>query len=112
MMSGVDEWGKDPAVRAMRKMFKSMEDSQGEFFSRLGINGYDPHIRFWREKALVLFEKTISRANRAGMSINEKTASDIYIHCLAHIMKAQGIVISETYLPEPIGIEGLLKESF
>jgi len=112
LMSGVDEWGKDPAIKAMRKVFKSMEDAQGVFFSRLEINSYDPHIRLWREKALVLFEKTLSRANKAGMSINDKTASDIYIHCLARIMKAQGIVIPETYLPEPSGIEGLLKEEF
>jgi hypothetical protein len=110
-MSGVDEWGKDPAVRVMRKMFKEMEDAQGIFFSRLGTGHYDPRIRHWREKALLLFERAFSHANRAGMLINEKTASEIYLHCLARIMRTEGVAIQEEFLSGVIDIEEILKEA-
>ena len=109
-MNGTDEWSRDPAVRAMRKIFKAMDDAQRALFGHMGIHKYDPRIRPWREKALVLFERAFSHANRAGMSVNEKTASDIYIHCLAHLMRAYGVEISDTDLPDRAGIENVLKE--
>lgn len=110
MMTVVDEWGRDPAVKAMRKIFKVMDDAQRELFTRMEIHRYDPRIRPWREKALVLFERAFSHANRAGMSVNEKTASDIYIYCLTHLMRASGVEISDTNLPDRAGIENVLKE--
>jgi len=94
-MENADEWGRDPAVRAMRKVFRGMEDAQGEFFSRMGIHRYDPRIRLWREKALVLFEGEISPANNSGLTVNEEIASNIYVKCLARVMKAQGMEIPD-----------------
>jgi hypothetical protein len=110
-MSDMDDWGKDPAVRAMRKVFKEMEDSQGIFFRRLGIGHYDTRIRHWRETALVQFERAFSHASRAGVLTNEKTASEIYLHCLARIMRSEGIDIQDAFLPDSIGIEEILKEA-
>jgi hypothetical protein len=110
-MSDIDEWGKDPAVRAMRKVFKEMEDAQGEFFSRMGIGNYDPRLRHWREKALALFEKAFSFANRSGMQINEKIASEIYLHCLAQIMRVEGVDILDDFLSGRLDIEAILKEA-
>lgn len=109
-MNDIDEWGRDPAVRSMRKVFKGMEDAQREFFDRIGIHNYDPRIRSWREKALALFEKAFSRANNAGLIISENTASNIYLHCLAHVMGNQGMELAENFLPKPTGIEDILKE--
>ncbi|MBN1625310.1 MAG: hypothetical protein JW944_02200 [Deltaproteobacteria bacterium] len=97
-MNNADEWGRDPAVRAMRKIFKGMEDAQGEFFSRMGIHRYDPRIRLWREKALALFEDASSRANNNGSVIGENAASKIYLHCIARAMKSQGIEIPDEVL--------------
>jgi hypothetical protein len=111
LMSGADEWGKDPAVRAMRKVFREMEDAQGEFFSRMGIGDYDPRIRPWREKGLVLFERAFSYANRAGVLPNEKAASEIYLHCLARIMRSEGVSIHKEFLPGVIDIEEIFKEA-
>jgi hypothetical protein len=109
-MSEVDEWGKDPAVRAMRKVFKAMEDAQGEFFGRMGIGNCDRRIRNWREKALVLFERIFSNTRRPGVLSNEKVVSEIYLYCLARIMRSEGINIPETSLPETMGIEEIIKE--
>lgn len=110
-MSGVDEWGKDPAVRAMRNVFKAMEDAQGEFFSRLGVGNYDPRIRSWRENALVLFERAFSYAGRSGMLTNEKVVSEIYLHCLAHTMRSEGVSIQKEFLSGEIDIEEIFKEA-
>jgi hypothetical protein len=109
-MSGMDEWDNDPTVRAMRMVFKEIEDAQERFFSRMEINSYDQRIRHWRETALIIFERAVSYANRVGILINEKTASDIYLHCLARIMRSDGIDILEAFLPKPKGLEGILKE--
>lgn len=110
MMTGVDEWGRDPAVRTMRKVFKAMEDSQRELFDSMGIYYYDPRIRLWREMALHLSEKAFSFTGREGFFMNENTASNMYLHCLAHVMTDQGIDVPGSYLPEPTGIEDVLKE--
>jgi hypothetical protein len=101
-MAIIDEWGKDPAVKTMRKIFRAVDDAQREFFDHLEISRYDPRIRPWRERALVLFEKTFFKARRAGVTVNEEVASNIYLNCLAKVMMAQGIEIPETYLPDPI----------
>lgn len=97
-MKNADEWGRDPAVRAMRKVFKGMENAQGELFSRMGIHRYDPRIRLWREKALALFEDAFSRANNNGLIVSENTSSNIYLQCLARVMKAQGMEIPDEEL--------------
>ena len=109
-MAGTDEWGMDPTVSAMRKIFRAMDDSQREFFNRMEIHRYDPRIRPWREKALVLFEKAFSHAGRAGVSFNEDTASIIYLHCLAEVMRAQGIDVPYINLSDKAGVEDVLKE--
>lgn len=111
-MSSEDEWGKDPAVRAMRKVFREIEASQREFFKCMKIHKYDARIRVWREKALALFEKAFYRTDSTGLIINEKNASIIYLNCLAHVMMAQGIKIPETCLPEPTDDENFLQERF
>jgi hypothetical protein len=109
-MSGSDEWGKDPAVRAMRKVFKEMEAVQDEFFIRMGIGNFDPSLRHWREKALVLFERAFSYANRSGVVINEKIASEIYLYCLARVMRAEGVDVQDDFLPGKKDIERILME--
>jgi hypothetical protein len=109
-MSGVDEWGKDPAVRAMRNVFREMEDAQSEFFCRMGTGNYDPRVRHWREKALILFEKAFSYASRLGKQIDEKIASEIYIYCLARVMMAEGVDVQDDFLPGKKDIEKILME--
>lgn len=111
-MRSEDEWGKDPTVMAMRKVFREIEASQGDFFGCMKINKYDTRIRAWREKSLALFERAFYRTDNTGLIINEKNASIIYLNCLAHVMRAQGINIPEACLPEATGDENFLEERF
>jgi hypothetical protein len=111
-MTDVDQWGNDPSVQNMRKVFKGMEKAQHELLKRLDIIPYDLRIRRWRGKALALFERTWGASNRMGVTMNEHTAPAIYIHCLAKIMGSEGINIPAGILPEAENVERIFKEVF
>jgi len=111
-MVNMDEWGRDPSVRAMRKVFKAMEKSLGEILERLDIAPYDQRIRGWLEKALANFEKSWVVANQMGIIMNEKIAPLVYIHCLAKVIGSDGIDIPEDLLPEEKATERLIHEVF
>ena len=111
-MVNMDEWARDPSVMAMRKVFKAMETSLGEILKRLDIAPYDPRIRGWLEKALATFEKSWVVANQMGITMDEKIAPLVYIHCLATVIGSEGIDIPEDLLPEDKAAERLIHEVF
>jgi len=111
-MTDIDEWGKDPSVQIMRKVFKGMENAQHELLKRLDITPYDLRIRRWRDQALALFERACGVANRMGITIDEHTASVVYVHCLAKVMGAERINILSGILPEAKSVERIFKEVF
>jgi hypothetical protein len=111
-MTDIDEWGRDPSVQIMRKVFKEMEKAQHDLFKRLDITPYDLRIRRWRERALGLFERAWGIANRMGIIIDEHTASLVYVHCLAKVMSAERIKIPAGILPEAKSVERIFKEVF
>src|SRR4030042_7011841 len=111
-MTDLDEWGKDPSVQMMRRVFKGMENAQHELLKRLNITPYDLRIRRWREQALALFEGAWAVANRMGITMDEHTASAVYVHCLAKIIVAERINIPSGILPEVKGVERIFKEVF
>jgi putative tricarboxylic transport membrane protein len=64
-----DEWGRDPSVRAMRRVFAAMEKAQKEFINTLGFSPFDPRMRQWRERALAAFDASWARSGRAGAAL-------------------------------------------
>ena len=108
----MDDWGKDPAVQGMRKVFKGMEKSLEEILERLAISPYDHRIRGWLEKALAKFEQSWSLAPQMGISMNEEKAPAVYAHCLAKVMGAEGVEIPEGTLPEKKQTQKLIDEVF
>jgi hypothetical protein len=111
-MTDMDQWGMDPSVQIMRKVFKGMEKAQHELLKRLDIIPYDLRIRRWREQALALFERTWGIANRMGITMNEHMAPAIYVHCLGKIMGSEGINIPPGILPEVENVEKIFKDVF
>lgn len=111
-MTDMDEWGRDPSVQFMRKVFKEMEKAQHDLLKRLDIIPHDLRIRRWREQALAFFESAWGVANRTGINMDEHTASLVYVHCLAKIMGAERINIPVGILPETRSLERILKEVF
>lgn len=65
----MDEWGKDPAVQALRKVFNGMEKSLVQIIEGLAISPYDHRIRGWLETALPKFEKAWHLAHQTDMNL-------------------------------------------
>ena len=48
----MDEWGRDPSIKAMRRVFRAMEKSLDDLLEQLDISPFDHRIRSWLEQAL------------------------------------------------------------
>jgi hypothetical protein len=108
----MDEWGRDPSVQAMRKVFKGMEESLEDILGKLDISLYDHRIRGWLEKALEKFERARGVANQTGIIMNEQIAPVVYAHCLVKIIASEGIEIREGILAADKESERLIHEVF
>ena len=97
--TGPDEWGRDPTVRAMRRVFAAMEKEQKEFINNLGLSPLDPRMRRWRERALAAFEASWARSASAGVELGEGEAGALYVHCLGKIMTREGVDVPAETLP-------------
>jgi hypothetical protein len=104
-----DEWGHDPSVQSMRRVFSSMEEAQWEFLLCLKISVLDRRLRRSREQALELFERTWPKAARRGM-MGEEAAARLYLHCLAQSLRLAGVEVPEELLPRDEKIIHLLKK--
>lgn len=109
-MTGNDDWGRDPTVQMMRRVFHEMEKAQSNLLSLLGISELDQRLRNWRGPARILFEKAWVEARRMGMSITEERAGSIYLHCLASRMERDGVDIPEGTLPDDPDIEEAVRK--
>ena len=109
-MSFGDEWGQDPSVQSMRRVFSFMEEAQHELLRHLNISLFDKRLRRSREKALELFERAWPQAVQQGIIGNEKEAASLYIHCLARAMNSAGIEVPKEWLPMNEKIVHLLME--
>ncbi len=105
-----DEWGHDPSVQRMRRVFFSIEEAQRELLICLNISFLDGRLRRSREQALELFERTWSKAIRKG-TMGEKDAAPLYLHCLARTLRSAGVEVSEEFLPRDEAIVHLLRKS-
>lgn len=109
---GADEWGRDPSVRAMRRVFASMEAAHKEFIRALGVSPFDLRLRRWRERALSAFDASWARSARAGFELTETEAGTLYVHCLGRIMAREGVDVPEGVLPETEKIRRIVREVF
>jgi hypothetical protein len=105
-----DEWGHDPSVQSMRRIFFYMEEAQRGLLNHLNISLFDKRLRRSREKALELFEQAWSRAVRKGMVTSEKDAALFYTHCLARALSSDGIEVPKDLLPGDEKIIRFLQE--
>jgi len=108
----MDEWGRDPSVQAMRKVFKAMETSLEEILKRLDISPYDYRIRGWLEQTLAKFERSCGVAHQMGIPMNEEMAPAIYARCLARVLGSEGIEIPQDLLPQQKEAERLVQAVF
>jgi predicted trehalose synthase len=105
-----DDWGQDPSVRFMRRVFRAMEETQKTMLSNVNISYGDVRLRRWRETARALFEQAWPVAGRGGVVASEEEAGILYAHCFARALIEAGIKIPQEILPPHEKISKLLKE--
>lgn len=109
-MATTEDWGKDPTVQAMRRVFHAMEEAQKVFLERLDVSPLDPRLRSWRERARVAFESAWSKAARLGNFFGQREAAALYLHCLGKILEADGIDIPRELRAPDQELDTLFKE--
>ncbi len=105
-----DVWGRDPAVAGMRSVFAAIEAAQNRFLDALGLSRLDKRLRQWRKPALHLFEQSWAVAARRGTPLAEKDAADLYVCCLAKVLRTRGIEAPPRCLPDNPAVMRLLEE--
>jgi hypothetical protein len=80
-----DEFGRDPAVQMMRRVFRRMEAVQEQLIERSGLSPFDERLRGVRESALRAFEQAWAAKGRS-VSLTENDYADVYETCLMEIL--------------------------
>ena len=110
MVTFRDDWGQDPSVQMMRRVFAHMEIAQEKLLGRLNISPYDNRLRRWRKEAYALFERAYALAAQKGVAMSEESAASIYLNCLGRALSLNGVEVPGDALPGNEGIIRLLSE--
>ena len=105
-----DDWGHDPSVQSMRRVFARMESAQKELLEFLNISPLNPILRRRREGARTFFERLWPVAAQRGVVVNEEDAVSLYIHCLARTFRSDGVEVPGEALPRDKRIIKFLSE--
>jgi len=107
-----DQFGRDPQVQHLRRVFAQIEMKQDELLQRLGVSPSDYRLRRVREATLMSFEKAWMIAGRRGVAETEDEIADLYILCMAKVLAGNRIVVPDDLLPANRGISDVVKEIF
>ena len=107
-----DEWGHDPAVQEMRRVFAQMERLQWDLLERLNLSPLDERLRRCRELSRNLFEKAWPLAQRKGLTQSEEDAASLYLHCFVTILDWEKIRVPEDVFSRQKKIVQFMSENF
>jgi hypothetical protein len=107
-----DEWGHDPAVQGMRRVFGRMESLQRDLLERLNLSPLDERLRRCRELSRNLFEKAWPLAQQKSLVHNEQDAASLYLHCFVMILSWEKIKVPEDIFSGEKKITQFLSENF
>ena len=105
-----DEFGRDPSVQSMRRVFASLEKAQGDLLEKLNISHFDGRLRRVRNRSRLMFDRVWAVAAGRGLVRGEADAPVVYLHCLARAMSEAGIAVPDSELPSNDGIAKLIRE--
>ncbi|MBW2335132.1 MAG: hypothetical protein JRF06_08620 [Deltaproteobacteria bacterium] len=105
------DWGQDPSVQTMRRVFSRMEIAQRNFLGNLNISFFDKRVRGWRQAALNFFERSWAKANHDNIILDEEKIAAMYMHCFARAIGDEGVKISSNSLPHDETVETLVRET-
>jgi hypothetical protein len=107
-----DEWGHDPAVQEMCRVFARMESLQRDLLQRLNLSPLDERLRRCRELSRNLFEKAWPLAQRKGLTQSEEDAASLYLHCFVTILNWEKIRVPEDVYSGEKKIVQFMSENF
>lgn len=107
-----DQFGRDPQVRYLRKVFARMEYKQSELLGRIGVSPTDYRLKRVREGSLKSFEKAWMIASRRGTAETEDEISDLYLLCFAKILSGNRIDVPPEFLPSNTWMHDVIREVF
>jgi hypothetical protein len=105
-----DEFGGDPNVRRMRRVFAWMERGQEALLKAAGLSPLDERLRCCRERARTAFEKAWACAAGRGLELTEADVGTLYVLCLARMLVGQGVPVPEHAIPKSKAAQRLLRE--
>ncbi len=102
-----DDWGQDPSVQAMRRVFAAMDKEQRDLLGALGISPLDPRLRRVRDRARALYELALTRKVQGGERPAESDSAVLYGRCFAHALGNEGIAVPPELLStDPVPFPG------
>ena len=110
MNVGADEFGRDPNVRRMRRVFALMEAGQDRLLAAAGVSPLDERLRYCRERARMVFEKAWAGASGRGYAPSEEELAALYVHCLARLLVGRGLSVPEDAIPGSETTARILRE--
>ncbi len=105
-----DEWGSDPSVQRMRRIFAAIDAKQAKLLVGAGVHRFDKRLALWRKSALRLFEQGFSKAMQTGACLGEKDVCDLYLHCLAQVLVSRGVAVPAGTLPDNPAVVRIMGE--
>ena len=110
MPGNKDEWGRDPSVQRMRRIFSDFEKVQNSLLKEINISLFDSRLRNIRTAARDLFEKSYSLAASKGRPVDDRAMADLYRFSFLKSLRMAGIGIPKEILPKDRAFAELVNE--
>lgn len=107
-----DQFGGDPQVQYLRRVFAEMERKQRELLGQAGISPTDYRLRRIREATLKGFEKAWRLAMTKGWGERQEDLGDLYVCCLAKFLSGNRIAVPPEALPVNRKVNDVVNEVF
>jgi len=107
-----DEWGHDPQVQYLRKIFAAIEKAQKNLLQKCDVSPFDERLRRIREATLSAFEKAWVIASRRGRATTEDDILYLYLSVFARILRGNRIAVPDSLLPVNKELASIVQEVF
>ena len=110
MSGNKDEWGRDPSVQRMRRIFSDLEKVQNSLLKEIKISLFDGRLRNIRARARDLFEKSYSLAASKGHPVDDRAMADLYRFSFLKSLRMADVGIPKEILPKDSAFAELVNE--
>lgn len=87
-------WDRDPAIKAMRRVFKNLEKWEGKKLRKLQrehIPTWDPKLRRVHERAVRLHARAMKHLARNGVAWTHELYEELFMALFDHALSENGI---------------------